>query len=87
MGLISGLLLWPLAPVKGVSWLAERLMEQAEQQQNDPDVLRATLDELEIARLNGEIDPATAAVAEDELWSRLMATGVAGWPVEEPRDG
>ena len=30
MGLITGLLTLPLAPVRGTVWLAERILEQAE---------------------------------------------------------
>ena len=35
MGLITGLLTLPLAPVRGTAWIAERLLEQAERELYD----------------------------------------------------
>jgi hypothetical protein len=45
MGLISGLLTLPLAPVRGTAWIAERVQEQAEAERL-----------MEIRRLSGEGD-------------------------------
>jgi gas vesicle protein GvpG len=73
MGLISGLLLLPLAPVRGTVWIAERIYEQAEAEYNDEGAIRAQLMEIERAREAGEIDEATAAEAEDILLERLIA--------------
>ncbi|MFB9579745.1 gas vesicle protein GvpG [Streptomyces yanii] len=41
MGLITGLLTLPVAPVRGVIWMAE-LSVAAEHQVHDPGVLRAS---------------------------------------------
>ena len=48
MGLITGLLTLPLAPVRGTVWIAERLEEQAEELY-DESAIRAQLMELEAA--------------------------------------
>ena len=74
MGLISGLLTLPLAPVRGTVWLAERIQEQAEHELYDEDVIRAQLMELEEARQSGEYEEADVAAAEDILLERLMAS-------------
>jgi hypothetical protein len=73
VGLISGLLLLPLAPVRGTVWIAEKVLEQAEREYYDPGAIRAQLMEIEAAREAGEIDEQTAADAEDALLERLIA--------------
>jgi hypothetical protein len=73
MGLITGLLTLPLAPVRGTVWIAERLYEQAEAELNDERTIQAQLMEIQAAREAGEIDEATAAEAEDILLERLIA--------------
>ena len=73
MGLISGLLTLPLAPVRGTVWIAEKVLEQAENEYYDPGAIRAQLMEIEAAREAGEIDEQTAAEAEDVLLERLIA--------------
>jgi len=72
MGLISGLLTFPLAPLRGTIWIAERLYEQAEAELNDPQAIHAQLLEIQAAREAGEIDEETAAQAEDILLQRLI---------------
>jgi hypothetical protein len=84
MGLISGLLTLPLAPVRGTVWLAERIQEQAEEELYDESAIRAGLLELEAAREAGDVDEEELAAAEDALIERLMVIrGLAG----EERDG
>jgi Gas vesicle protein G len=73
MGLISGLLTLPLAPVRGVVWMAERIQEQAEGELYDESAIRAGLLELEAARQTGELAEQEIAEAEDALIERLMA--------------
>jgi len=74
MGLITGLLLLPLAPVRGTAWIAEQILEQAEAEFYDDGVIQAQLMEIQAAREAGEIDEETAAEAEDILLDRLIAT-------------
>jgi len=84
MGLISGLLTLPLAPLRGTVWLAERIQEQAEEELYDESAIRAGLLELEAARETGDLDEEEIAAAEDALIERLMVIrGLAG----EERDG
>jgi len=72
MGLISGLLTLPLAPVRSTVWIAERLEEQALEELNDESAIRAQLLELEELRAAGAADEEQLVAAEDELVQRLM---------------
>lgn len=72
MGLISGLLTLPLAPVRGTVWLAERIQEQAEEELYDESAIRIGLLELEDARDAGELSDEEIDEAENELLERLM---------------
>jgi Gas vesicle protein G len=78
VGLITGLLTLPLAPVRGTVWLAERIQEQAEKELYDEDVIRAQLMEVDAAREAGEIDEEEATLAEDALLERLIAARALG---------
>lgn len=73
MGLITGLLTLPLAPVRGTVWLAEKIQEQAENELYDESAITAALLDLERARDMGTLDPEEIDAAEDELLARLMA--------------
>jgi Gas vesicle protein G len=73
VGLITGLLTLPLAPVRGTVWLAERIQEQAEREYYDEGAIRAQLLDIEDAREAGEISEEEAAQAEDALVERLIA--------------
>jgi len=73
MGLLSGLLTLPLAPVRGVMLIAEVLEEEAERElaaQHSPE--RALAD-LEAARAAGEISEEAFQQAETELLDQLIA--------------
>ena len=73
MGLITGLLTLPLAPVRGTVWIAERILEQAEAELDDEGAIMAQLMEIDAAREAGEIGEQEAAEAEDVLLERLIA--------------
>jgi Gas vesicle protein G len=75
MGLITGLITLPLAPVRGTVWIAEQVLEQAESEYYDEGAIRDRLFEIEAAREAGEIDDEEAARAEDMLLERLMTRG------------
>ena len=81
MGLITGLLTLPLAPVRSTIWLAERIQEQAEAELYDESAITAHLRELDALRETGELDEAEIAEAEDLLIERLMA--IRGYTPEE----
>jgi hypothetical protein len=72
MGLITGLLTLPLAPVRGTAWIAERLYEQAELEASDESSIRAGLLELDEMRESGEFGEAELDQAENQLIERLM---------------
>ena len=71
MGLITGLLTLPLAPVRGVAWLAEQIAEQAEHELYDENRIMRELAELEAARDAGDISDEGFGEAIDELLARL----------------
>lgn len=71
MGLITGLLTLPLAPVRGVVWVAEKVAEQAELELYDENRIMAELAELELAKEAGELDEDQFNRYVDELLERL----------------
>lgn len=73
MGLITGLLTLPLAPVRGTVWLAERIQEQAESELYDEGAIRDQLIQLEAMHAAGEITDEELVEAEDALVERLVA--------------
>jgi hypothetical protein len=72
MGLITGILGLPLAPVRGTVWVAEQVLEQAEEEYYDPAKIRAQLDEVDRKRRDGELSDEEAMLMEDELVDRLL---------------
>jgi hypothetical protein len=79
MGLITGLITLPLAPVRATAWIAERVLEQAEREHYDEGRIRELLTEVDEAREAGRIDPDEAARVEDELLERLLAGRELGY--------
>ena len=74
MGLITGILTWPLAPVRGVAWIAEQVRQEAERQWLDPAAIQDALEDVQARRDAGLIDDAEADRLEDELIERLLAS-------------
>jgi hypothetical protein len=72
MGLITSLLTWPLAPARGVAWIAEQVRQEAERQWLDPAALQEALDDVQARREAGLIDDDEADRLEDELIERLL---------------
>ncbi len=72
MGLITGLLTLPLAPVHGVVWVAEQLRDHADTQMNDPTVIRQKIDNLDRAYDRGEITVEERDEQQEELLERLI---------------
>jgi cytochrome c-type biogenesis protein CcmH/NrfG len=73
MGLITGLLGLPLAPLRGTVAIADQIRKQAEEQYYDPVAIRAQLEEVDRQRAEGLLTEAEAIAWEDELVDRLMA--------------
>ncbi|MER7014482.1 gas vesicle protein GvpG [Saccharopolyspora sp. NPDC000359] len=55
MGLISGLLTLPLAPVRGVVWTVDQVRRHAEQNYYDTAMIRRKLAEVDDAHAAGEL--------------------------------
>jgi hypothetical protein len=72
MGLLTGLLTFPLAPLRGTVAVAEQVLKQAEEVYYDPATIRRELEEVERLREAGEIDDEEATAWEDQLIERLM---------------
>ena len=75
MGLFTGLLTLPLAPVRGTIWVAERLLEEVERELDDPRTIEAQLDDAEERFARGEISAEEYELIEDALMRRLTPGG------------
>jgi hypothetical protein len=73
MGLFTGLVTLPLAPVRGVFWLTEVLKDQAEAQLYDPGRIAAEMQQVADDVASGTITEEEAAQREEELIRRLHA--------------
>ena len=71
MGLVTGLLTLPLAPVRGVAWIAEQLLAQAERELDPREGLRLRLEALQVRYELGEMTLEEYDLAEGELVEQL----------------
>jgi hypothetical protein len=83
VGLFTGILLLPLAPVRGTIWVAEKLAEQAARELDDEVVVRRLLAEAELDLERGDLTVDEFEQIEDELLERLELARAG----EEERDG
>lgn len=89
MGLFTGLLTLPLAPVRGVVWVAEQIVEETERELYDEDRIRAELVTLEFEAEEGKCSEAEVRAREDALLERLAisqsrrAAPAPGWRVSD----
>ena len=72
MGLITGILGLPLAPLRGTVAAAEQIRRQAEEEFYDPARIRVQLEQVARQRASGELSDEEADAWEDELVGRLM---------------
>jgi cytochrome c-type biogenesis protein CcmH/NrfG len=72
MGLISGILGLPVAPLRGVVAAAEQVRRQAEDEFYDPVTIRQQLEQVERLREDGVLSEEEAVMWEDELVERLL---------------
>jgi hypothetical protein len=72
MGLLTGLVTLPVAPLRGVVAVAEQVRRQAEEAYYDPVAIRAELEEVDALRQAGELTEDEAMSLEEELIERLM---------------
>lgn len=88
MGFFTGLLTLPLAPVRGVTWVAQQVADEAERQLYDEGSIRREMLQLELDYDDGRIDSAARAEQEEALLERLaisQARRSTTW--EERTDG
>ncbi|OON82664.1 gas vesicle protein GvpG [Streptomyces tsukubensis] len=81
MGLISGLLTLPLAPVRGVGWIAGQLEQMGAREMYDPAVLRTRLSVLNDSLERGEITDEQFEREEEHLLD-LLEGSKESLPVE-----
>jgi hypothetical protein len=74
MGLFTGLITLPLAPVRGVVWLAEQMQGEAERQWTDPATVRQQIEEIDRAYLEGALSEDERDRLQDALVARLLPT-------------
>jgi gluconate kinase len=72
MGLISGILGLPLAPLKGVVAAAEQVRRRAEEEFYDPATIRHQIEQVERMRAGGVLSDDEATAWEDVLVERLL---------------
>jgi hypothetical protein len=70
---IGNVLLLPLAPVRGVAWVAGLVADEAEREMAESASPARALEELAAATANGEISPAEAEALEAEIIERMLA--------------
>ena len=71
MGLLTGLDTLPLAPVRGVGWVARRISDVGEDEYYDPARIRAELQELARELDEGTLSAEEFDAREDELLDLL----------------
>jgi Gas vesicle protein G len=72
VGLISTIVLLPVAPVKGVFWVAGKITDEANRRYYSEGAIVAELRRVDEARRSGQIDEETAAAREEELLQRRL---------------
>jgi hypothetical protein len=89
MGLFTALVTLPLAPVRGVAWVVEQVVEEADRQLHDPDRIRGELMTLELDFEEGRISAEERTTMEEQLLERLREGGAlhAGPANREGLDG
>lgn len=76
MNLLVSLLMLPVAPVRGVLWVAERLQDEVNRQYYGEGAIVRELRQVDEARKSGQLNEEEAAQREEELLQRrLSATG------------
>lgn len=77
MGLFWSIVLWPLAPVRGVVAIGELIQRQVDQEMHNPTTTRKQLEALEGARERGELSAEQEDEAQDEIIEATISPGAA----------
>jgi hypothetical protein len=73
MGVVGTVLLLPLAPVRGVTWIAELLHDEADRELAATQSPARSLDELAAALAAGEITPEEGERLEAQIVEQMLA--------------
>ena len=76
MGLLTALVTLPLAPVRGVAWVAEQVAEEADRQLYDEGQIRREMVQLELDHEERRVGDAERAAAERALFERLAVAQI-----------
>ncbi|MFF3747198.1 gas vesicle protein GvpG [Streptomyces kronopolitis] len=71
MGLITNILTFPLAPLRGTVWVLDQVLLTAEREYYDPEPVRQELRRLEQQLLDESVTPEEFDRREDDLLDRL----------------
>jgi hypothetical protein len=83
MGLFTGIVLLPLAPVRGVVKVAEVIQRQVEQELHNPARTRRQLEELEEARERGDISSDEESKLQEQILEKRVKPGAPEPPPPE----
>lgn len=72
LGLLKEVVLLPAAPVRGTLWVAERVLDKAEEDYYDPGRIRREIEHVDELRRTGEISDDAAEEWEESLIERLL---------------
>ena len=86
MGLFKGLVLLPLAPVRGTLWVTEQLAAEAEAQLYDEDRIKRELIELEFEDSAGRLSEEERELKERDLLERLAIARERNTATEAPTE-
>ncbi|TDP94093.1 gas vesicle protein GvpG [Labedaea rhizosphaerae] len=78
MGLVSGILGLPLAPIRGVLALGELIRQRVEEEQRNPAAVRRELEAAQAAREAGEITPEEEAEVQQRALNRVTRSPTKG---------
>jgi hypothetical protein len=88
VGLFTGLLTLPLAPVRGVVWVAERVAEEVERELYDEGNIRRQLLQVELDHEDGKLSDEDRDAQQEVLLERLAVSQMREeMPGEELDDG
>jgi hypothetical protein len=86
MGLLTGLVTLPLAPVRGVAWVAEQVAEEADSRLYDEKSIRHDMLQLELDYEDGKIDLQERERYEEQLLERLAISQARRAATEEEEE-
>ncbi len=84
VGLVGTILSLPVAPVRGVGWVVDKVRQVAEDEYYDPGPVQEELVNLEQARTEGRIGEEEFTRREDELLGRLAE--ISAYRLQQQRE-